>query len=125
MGEKGPFHYSFTVEKNSKYNPKISITFNGKNEMEITENGVYTKYWVSQYNKIEIQNNDVSGNTNTRVIFKFGIGIETIYDKDKNGVYSNLNDEDREYNLYGYIYDQNNKLDYTGVDFIPVIAKLL
>ena len=117
MGEKGPFHYSFTVEKNSKYNPKISITFNGKNEMEITENGVYTKYWVSQYNKIEIQNNDVSGNTNTRVIFKFGIGIETIYDKDKNGVYSNLNDEDREYNLYGYIYDQNNKLDYTGVDF--------
>ena len=117
MGEKGPFHYSFTVEKNSKYNPKISITFNGKNKMEITENGVYTKYWVSQYNKIEIQNNDVSGNTNTRVIFKFGIGIETIYDKDKNGVYSNLNDEDREYNLYGYIYDQNNKLDYTGVDF--------
>ena len=117
MGEKGPFHYSFTVEKNSKYNPKISITFNGKNEMKITENGVYTKYWVSQYNKIEIQNNDVSGNTNTRVIFKFGIGIETIYDKDKNGVYSNLNDEDREYNLYGYIYDQNNKLDYTGVDF--------
>ena len=117
MGEKGPFHYSFTVEKNSKYNPKISITFNGKNEMEITENGVYTKYWVSQYNKIEIKNNDVSGNTNTRVIFKFGIGIETIYDKDKNGVYSNLNDEDREYNLYGYIYDQNNKLDYTGVDF--------
>ena len=117
MGEKGPFHYSFTVEKNSKYNPKISITFNGKNEMEITENGVYTKYWVSQYNKIEIQNNDVSGNTNTRVIFKFGIGIETIYDKDKNGVYSNLNDKDREYNLYGYIYDQNNKLDYTGVDF--------
>ena len=117
MGEKGPFHYSFTVEKNSKYNPKISITFNGKNKMEITENGVYTKYWVSQYNKIEIQNNDVSGNTNTRVIFKFGIGIGTIYDKDKNGVYSNLNDEDREYNLYGYIYDQNNKLDYTGVDF--------
>ena len=117
MGEKGPFHYSFTVEKNSKYNPKISITFNGKNEMEITENGVYTKYWVSQYNKIEIKNNDVSGNTNTRVIFKFGIGIETIYDKEKNGVYSNLNDEDREYNLYGYIYDQNNKLDYTGVDF--------
>ena len=118
MGEKGPFHYSFTVEKNSKINPKIFITFNGKNQMNITENGVYTKYWVAQYSKIEIKNAEIAGNTKTRVIFKFGIGIESIYTKDENDIYSNVNDPGREYNLYGYIYDQSEyKLNYTGVDF--------
>jgi hypothetical protein len=118
MGEKGPFHYSFTIGKNSRIKPKVTITFNGKNPMNITENGVYTNYWVSQYSKIEIKNEDLSGNTNTRVIFKFGLGIETIFTKDENGIYSNKNDTDRAYNLYGYIYDNLfSKLNYTGVDF--------
>ena len=47
--------------------------------MDIQDNGVYTKYWVAQYSKIEIKNEELSGNINTRVIFKFGIGIESIY----------------------------------------------
>jgi hypothetical protein len=118
MGEQGPFHYSFTVEKNSKIKPRLNITFNGKNPMDIQDNGVYTKYWVAQYSKIEIKNEELSGNINTRVIFKFGIGIESIYSKDEKGIYSNVNDTKREYNLYGYIYDQSpSKLNYTGVDF--------
>ena len=118
MGEKGPFHYSFTIDKNSRIKPKVTITFNGKNPMNITENGVYTNYWVSQYSKIEIKNEDLSGNTNTRVIFKFGVAIETIFTKDENDIYSNKNDTERAYNLYGYIYDNLfSKLNYTGVDF--------
>ena len=96
----------------------FGTNFNKIKQMNITENGVYTKYWTAQYSKIEIINAEVSGNTNTRVIFKFGIGIETIYSKDENGIYSNVNDTNREYNLYGYIYDISpSKLNYTGVDF--------
>ena len=29
MGEKGPFHYSFTIDKNSRIKPKVTKTFNG------------------------------------------------------------------------------------------------
>jgi hypothetical protein len=118
LGESGPFMYSFTVEKDSVVNPEISITFDGGEQMEITKNGVYTKYRTTQYNQILISNKDNSGNVNTRVIFKFGIAIDTIFEKDYKGIYSNQKDTDREHNLYGYIYDQSeSKLNYTGVDF--------
>ena len=118
LGESGPFVYSFTVEKDSTVPPKISITFDGAEVMLITENGVYNKYWLTQYNKITIANKDNSGNVNTRIIFKMGLAIEAIFEKDSKGVYNNQKDTDRVYNLYGYIYDQTStKLNYTGVDF--------
>ena len=118
LGEKGPFVYSFTIEKKSKNGPKISINFDEMEEVIYTENGVYTKYAVFEYNKIVISNKDNSGNVNTRVIFKFGYAIEVTFEQDENGVYSNKNDPDRVYNLYGYIYDQTSaKYNYTGMDF--------
>ena len=84
--------------------------------MNITENGIYTNYCVAQYSKKK--NEDLSGNTNTRVIFKCGVAIETIFTKDENDIYSNKNDTERSYNLYGYIYDNLfSKLNYTGVNF--------
>jgi hypothetical protein len=118
LGETGPFVYSFTVEKDSTVAPKISITFDDADEMLITENGVYSKYWLTQYTKITIANKDNSGNVNTRIIFKMGLAIEFIFEKDSKGVYNNQKDTERVYNLYGYIYDQTStKLNYTGVDF--------
>ena len=81
LGESGPFVYSFTVEKDSTVPPKISITFDGAEVMLITENGVYNKYWLTQYNKITIANKDNSGNVNTRIIFKMGLAIEAIFER--------------------------------------------
>ena len=118
LGGKGPFVYSFTVEKDSKIRPNIIVEFNEKDKMNITENGVFTRYSITQYDKMIIKNNELAGNTKTRVIFKFGFAIEMIFDKDESGIYSNKNDSSREYNLYGYIYDQTStRYDYTGVDF--------
>ena len=118
LGEKGPFVYSFTVEKDSTVAPKISITFDDADEKLITENEVYSKYSLTQYTKINIANKDNSGNVNTRIIFKMGLAIELIFEKDSKGVYNNQKDTERIYNLYGYIYDQTStKLNYTGVDF--------
>ena len=118
LGETGPLVYSFTVEKDSTVAPKISITFDDADEMLITQNGVYSKYWLTQYTKITIANKDNSGNVNTRIIFKMGLAIEAIFEKDSKGVYNNQKDTERVYNLYGYIYDQTStKLNYTGVDF--------
>ena len=118
IGGKGPFVYSFTVEKVSKIKPNIVVEFSEKDKMNITENGVYTRYSMSQYDRMVIKNKELSGQTRTRVIFKFGFAIEMIFDKDENGIYWNKNDTDREYNLYGYIYDQTaTRYDYTGIDF--------
>ena len=87
-------------------------------EISFTKNGVYTKYSLNQYNNVVISNKDNSGNVNTRVIFKYGLAIENIFEKDENGVYSNKNDKDRIYNLYGYIHDQTaSRFNNTGVDF--------
>ena len=118
IGGKGPFVYSFTVEKNSRIKPSITVEFNEKDKMNLTENGVYTRYSLAQYGNIIIKNSELAGNTKTRVIFKFGFAIEMVFDKNESGIYSNKNDASREYNLYGYIYDQTStRYDYTGVDF--------
>ena len=82
MGETGPYVYSFTIEKNSKTNPKISVLLDGKEEIIYNENGVYTKYSVEQYNNIVITNSDNSGAVSTRIIFKFGFAIEMTFHKD-------------------------------------------
>ena len=118
LGQQGPFEYSFTIEKDSKIKPKIIVLFDDVDPMNITSNGVYVKYHSTQYNKILVKNSENSGNINTRIIFKFGYAIEDTFEKDENGIYSNKNDKDREYNLYGYIYDQSDsKYNYTGIDF--------
>ena len=109
--------YSFTVQNEAR-KPKLLITFDGAEDLSISEKGVYTHYSMNQYSKIKISNTDTGGNSPTRIIFKYGYAIEATFKKDENGVYSNVNDTKREYNLYGYIYDSSStKLDFTGVDF--------
>jgi len=65
-----------------------------------------------------IKNVDNGGNSPTRIIFKFGYAIEASFKPDGNGIYHNLEDKNRKYNLYGYIYDPSStRLSFTGVDF--------
>ena len=112
-----PFIYSFIVEKHSM-DPYISITFDESDEMEIDKNGFYIKTSLTQYGIITIKNKISSGYSSTRVIFKFGLAIESYFSKDEKGIYSNEKDIRREYNLYGYIYDtSSSRYNYTGVDF--------
>ena len=109
--------YSFTVENEAR-KPKLLITFNGAEDLSITEEGVYTHYSMNQYSNLKISNVDTGGNSPTRIIFKYGYAIEGTFKKDENGVYNNKDDPYKKYNLYGYIYDSSSsKLDFTGVDF--------
>ena len=118
LEQTGNFIYSFTIEKSNEKNPNISIIFDNREEIAITNNGIYTKHSSTLYNIISVKNNGNSRCVGTRIIFKFGLEIESIYQKDEKGIYSNDNDMLNNYNLYGYIYDQfESKYNYTGVDF--------
>ena len=117
-GEAGPFVYSFNIYKDNNLKPNIEIVFDEEISMKATENGVFTKDSLTNYEKVEIYNNDNTGSVNTRIIFKFGYVIESTFKKIQNGIYSNQNDEERTINLFGYKYDTTNtRLNYTGVDF--------
>ena len=114
----GVFAYNFNILKGNNLKPNIEISFNDQTPVNIYENGVYPQYSLYPYYKILIKNNDLSGSTSIRVIFKFGYVIENEFIKIQNGIYHNQNIENREMNLYGFIYDQtNSRLNYTGVDF--------
>ena len=114
----GIFVYSFNVLKGNNQKPNIEIVYGNGLTAEINENGVYPQYSVVEYEKILVKNKDNSGNTNTRLIFKFGYVIEYNFENIQNRIYSNQNDKNRTVNLFGYIYDNtNSKLNYTGVDF--------
>ena len=109
--------YSFTVENEAR-KPKLTIQFSNSEQLSITDNGVYNKYSINQYSSIKITNDDIGGNSPTRIILKFGYAIEAHFKKDENNIYSNINDINRIYNLYGYIYDQSStRLSFIGVDF--------
>ena len=118
QNQKGPFVYSFNI--NRDYNtPDIQIIFPDGTDLEAKENGLYTNDASTNYEKLTIKNNVLSGEAATRIIFKFGYVIESTFTKDSNGVYSNKDVPDRTINLYGYKYDTTSKrLNYTGVDFI-------
>jgi len=115
-GEKGPYAYSFNIQKENG-NPNIQIKFGDESVLDITENGVYPKYSLYEFESLDIINKETSG-TSTRVIFKFGYVIEFTFEKIENRIYTNKNDEDRKINLFGYLYDTtSSRFNYTGVDF--------
>ena len=70
------------------------------------------------YQNITFENKDRSSGLSTRIIFKVGYVIESIFTPIGNGVYQNIEEKGRTINLYGYKYDSTSKrLNYTGVDF--------
>ena len=116
--QKGPFTYSFNVFMGYNENPNILINLDDELELEITENGLHIKDSWSIIKKVTFINLDKSSGMSTRIIFKFGYVIESIFDKDENGIYNNKDVSDRTINLYGYKYDTTKtRLNYTGVDF--------
>ena len=116
--DDGPFVYSFNVFKDNALKPNIEIRFDEETILTANENGIFKKDNVFGYEKLEIINNDKSGSTSTRVIFKFGYVIESKFLKIENGIYSNHNNDQRTVNLFGYKYDTTStRLNYTGVDF--------
>ena len=116
--EEGPFSYSFNIFKDNNLDPNIEIIFDDEISLKANKNGIFKKDAVYIYEKVEIKNNDPSGSVNTRVIFKFGYVIESIFQKLENGVYSNQNNDERTINLFGYKYDTTpTKLNFTGIDF--------
>ena len=118
QGQNQIYVYNFNIFKEKNQKPNIEIIFNGGESLEINENGVYTKYFLTEMPKILIKNKENSGNINTRIIFKYGQPIEQTFEKIQNGIYSNLNDKSRTDNLFSYIYDQtSSKLNFKGVDF--------
>ena len=118
---RGPFAYSFNVYIGYNIKPNIKISFDDEPalDMDITETGLYTLNRYSQFQTITFENLDRSSALDTRIIFKFGYVIESIFEDIGNGVYQNKNDKGRTINLYAYKYDSTSKrLNYTGVDFV-------
>ena len=116
--DEGPFVYSFNVFKDSAQKPNIEIIFDEETILTANENGIFKKDSIYGYEKLEIINNDKTGSTSTRVIFKFGYVIESKFLQIENKIYSNQNNDQRNINLFGYKYDTTNtRLNYTGIDF--------
>ena len=117
-GEEGPFAYSFNIHKENNVKPNIEIIFQDETNIEATENGLFIKDSLNNYEYLTIYNRDTSGSANTRIIFKFGYVIESTFEKIENNVYSNQNLKNRTVNLFGYKYDTTvTRLNITGVDF--------
>ena len=117
----GPFALSFNVHNGYNVKPNIRISFEDDPEYDliITENGLHVKDSYQYYQNITFENLDLSSGLSTRIIFKFGYVIESIFEEiGDTGVYSNEDDKARDTNLYAYKYDSTFKrLNYTGVDF--------
>jgi len=116
MGLKGEFIYNFNV--NSENNkPNIGINFEDEDSLNIDKNGVFSMHSSKNYEYIIIKNNELTGSEQTKVIFKFGYDIESIFTKIENDVY-NLQTEDRLANLFAYKFKTGeDRLNYTQINF--------
>ena len=112
----GEFIYSFNVFVESQ-KPNIQISFEGEEEMNIDKNGIFTKNSNKNYQNIKIENKEFSGNMKTKVIFKFGYNIDSIFTKIQNNIY-NLQSEGRVANLFAYKFNTGeDMLNTTSIDF--------
>ena len=116
MGLKGEFIYSFNINCETN-KPNILITFEDEDSLNIDKNGIFTKQSSRNYEYINIKNKELSGSTQTKVIFKFGYDIDSIFTKISNDIY-NLQTEDRLANLFAYKFKTGEDwLNYTKIDF--------
>ena len=119
---KGDFIYTFSVNE-PENNPNIIISFEDEEEMNIEENGIFTKDTNKNYEYIIVENKKLSGNTRTKVIFKFGYKIDSLFTKIANDMY-NLQTEDKEANLFAYKFNTGeDRLNYTHIDFQVFTSK--
>ena len=113
---KGEFVYSFNVEVDNN-KPNIAISYEDEEEMTITKNGLFTKDSNKNYEYIIIKNNEIAGSMKTKVIFKFGYKIESIFTKIENNIY-NLQTENKTDNLFAYKFNTGiDRLNTTDINF--------
>ena len=113
---KGEFIYSFNVYVDNN-KPNILVSFEDEEEMNINKNGLFTKSSNKNYEYINIKNKELSGSMNTKVIFKFGYKIESIFTKIQNNIY-NLQTENRTENLFAYKFNTGvDRLNTTDINF--------
>ena len=113
---KGEFIYSFNVYiDNNK--PNISISYEDEEKMTIIKNGLFTKSSNKNYEYINIENNLFEGSMKTKIIFKFGYKIESIFTKIDNNIY-NLQTENKTDNLFAYKFNTGiDRLNTTDINF--------
>jgi hypothetical protein len=111
------FIYTFNILLETG-NPDILITFEDEEEgMRIKENGIYTKNSNINYEYITVSNKKLSGNTKTRIIFKFGYSIDNTFTKINNNIYQ-LQKPDKTANLFAYKFNTGeDRLNTTSIDF--------
>ena len=115
-GLKGESIYSFNVLIESG-SPNIVIHFEDEEEMRIVENGLFTKNSNKNYEYIKVENKQLTGSIKTKVIFKFGYNIESVFSKINNNMY-NLQTPDRLANLFAYKFSTGaDMLNTTKIDF--------
>ena len=110
------FVFSFNVEVESN-DPNIIISFPLGNPLTIKKNGIYTKKSEMKSGKIVVKNEEISGTSKVRVIFKYGYEIENNFEKIENEIYHKKSNETG--NLFGYIFKtEEDWLNYTSVSFM-------
>ena len=120
LGLLGEFIYSFNVFEEDE-SPKIQISFDDGEEMNIDKNGIFVKNSNKNYEQIKIENKKISGSMKAKVIFKFGYNINS-FTKIEDDMY-NLQTEGRTANLFAYkLNTGEDRLNTTSIDF-RVITK--
>ena len=114
---EGDFIYTFNVLLETG-NPDVLITFEDEEGgMRITENGVFTKNSNVNYEYITVSNKKLSGNTKTKIIFKFGYSIDNLFTKINNNIYQ-LQKPNKTANLFAYKFNTGeDRLNTTSIDF--------
>ena len=85
--------------------------------MRITENGIFTKNSNVNYEYITVSNKKLSGNTKTKIIFKFGYSIDNLFTKINNNIYQ-LQKPNKTANLFAYKFNTGeDRLNTTSIDF--------
>ena len=109
---EGNFIYIFNVIKTNDLSPKgsnIIISFNQDDYMHITKYGIIQKT-KKNYPSINIENvEEINGNDETKILFKFGYVIDKTFTKIKNDVY-HLEADNRQENLYAYIFKNGENI---------------
>ena len=112
---KGDYIFTFNVLSSYNLQPNIKITFTEDDYMEINQNGIFTKKIKEIYPSIKIQNMDMSGSAETKIIFKLGYEIDQTFAKLTDDIYYSQKDNKI---LYGYLFKNGEeKLSYKKVNF--------
>ena len=109
--------YNFNVLRINNLSPNITIIFDEDIQMQITQNGIYTKKLAKFISSITIKNMEISDSSKTRIITKFGYAIDKTFEKIENDIYI-FSDDYRPENLFGYVFgNREDKLNYTNLYF--------